>query len=895
MRDKLLFPTTVIPKELYVNRGADRQIGRIIHSMGRPGYVLVARQMGKTNLLLNARRELQRPEDAFIYVDLSNKYMNLRECFRSIIDTAISTHEEKFLGLAERISVQRKERIALSPHREHEQELRDLLRSIKGSMVIFLDEIDALTRSDFSDELFAKIRSIYMMRDDIQEFKRLAYVLSGVAEPGELIKNKALSPFNIGEKIYLDSFTRAEFVNFLNKAKLELPEEVAERIYYWTSGNPRMIWDICSEVEDLIIENASIDAKSIDEIVHRLYLAAFDRPPVDHIRNLLTSDRELRNAITIIRYKKGMSISDSLKRRLYLYGITVPYDNSQAPVIANKIIDASISQNWIESIEAETADPMDVALQEFIQGNFAEAIRLAREHLETTSAPGLLQWDTLSLIAECQIALSNYEDAVKTIDGCHIDPNAFPIDYYMLKFLKALALWYGGRLAEGMHAFSEIMSAPVAGVRLNAVVEISFLNLPFENNIVSRETFLQSYFPVMLDSINAIEEIAREIVSMGRVGASAGLLQEQSRLWKIKAYHVIAIGFYLSGDYAKASEYHSKVLELGRVTERGLLLLNMAVIEKDQERMRQLISELCHELLESGFHVSEGNPRKPLIIDKVSLASLIYHGFKAGAGEAIEDLLNNVHLQLRWPTPIHLMIELAESVEKIGIAEQTNALYEYSAKYLDRNYRGGNNEDKLLIQIYRAMALRAEDTDRALTSIMDRYLTVFDQIITPEILAEADFSVFYRYALYLIKAGRAARVHNILGKINRLRNSVTGELRGYYVIIDFVDMLACQHEHDDQREVAIAQRILRDFPVMPAIGERLLQFSAEDVSNIRSRAQAIINQAGSMRAIRAKPIYPRNQIITVFYKEDGRTIKSKFKRVEQDIISGACIVVEEPQ
>ena len=58
-----LKPCTIIPPELYVIREADKQLRNVLHDMGRPGYILVARQMGKTNLLLNAKRELEDAQD----------------------------------------------------------------------------------------------------------------------------------------------------------------------------------------------------------------------------------------------------------------------------------------------------------------------------------------------------------------------------------------------------------------------------------------------------------------------------------------------------------------------------------------------------------------------------------------------------------------------------------------------------------------------------------------------------------------------------------------------------------------------------------------------------------------------------------------------------------------
>ena len=57
--EKILRKYTTIPNHLYVERNADKQLKNIIEEMERPGYVLVSRQMGKTNLLFNAIRKLE--------------------------------------------------------------------------------------------------------------------------------------------------------------------------------------------------------------------------------------------------------------------------------------------------------------------------------------------------------------------------------------------------------------------------------------------------------------------------------------------------------------------------------------------------------------------------------------------------------------------------------------------------------------------------------------------------------------------------------------------------------------------------------------------------------------------------------------------------------------------
>ena len=233
--EKRLKKYTSIPQHLYVNRNADEQLKRIVDEMQRPGYVLVARQMGKTNLLFNAKRTLENNDRLFVYVDLSNVFKYERECYRNIIDNIIEPNENLFEAVEPDINILRDKK--LPPHKEYSKSLRIVLEHFQGDIVIVLDEIDALRTADYSDNIFAQIRSNYFSRTNFPVFEKLTYILSGVIEPTELIKDRNKSPFNIGDKIYLDDFSLDEHNVFIDKSELILSENVSNEIYHWKLNN----------------------------------------------------------------------------------------------------------------------------------------------------------------------------------------------------------------------------------------------------------------------------------------------------------------------------------------------------------------------------------------------------------------------------------------------------------------------------------------------------------------------------------------------------------------------------------------------------------------------------------------------------------------------------------
>ena len=369
---KRLRSLTVIPEALYVEREADRQLEGIVANMGRPGYVLVARQMGKTNLLLHARR---RAVDLglFVYLDLSNSFPDLRSFLRNIIDVALESTSN--LGEVARNIRLARTNLDRLPHKEHEWELRSLLADIDGKLVICLDEIDSLTKAEYSDQVFSFVRSVYFSgRANFPVLERLTYILSGVAEPSDIIKNRDISPFNIGEKILLQDFSANEVQELIARAGMAINQETAASIYEWTNGHPRMTWDVCSQLEDIALSGVGLSPAVVAAVVRQLYFAEVNMPPIDQIKRLAEDSPEIRDALISVHYRRGNAVPDAMRTRLYLAGICQA-PQATAVWFKNKVIEEALSEKFllsIATIEVSEA-PIVVGEQYFHDGDFAAA------------------------------------------------------------------------------------------------------------------------------------------------------------------------------------------------------------------------------------------------------------------------------------------------------------------------------------------------------------------------------------------------------------------------------------------------------------------------------------------------------------------------------------------
>lgn len=412
---KILKNYTIIPPWLYVKRNADRQLFTIIEEMGRPGYVLVSRQMGKTNLMLNAKRELEGSDVVFVYVDLSSQFETPRDCFRNIIDIAVNTHLVQFESITSIITAERTSKGTQPPNTEHEAELLMLLRCHHGKIVIVLDEIDALTSTSYSDQIFAQIRSVYFAgRTNYSEFSRLTYVLSGVAEPSNIIKDKNKSPFNIGDKIYLDDFTYGELLSLVNKLGVVFPLSITEKIYEMTSGHPRMSWDLCSKLEDIYLETGVINDDDVVKAIHLLYTKSYDHAPIDHIRDLVQNNYEIRKAVRCLINGEN-NLSDNIKTTLYLAGIIKSdFNTNQNFSIKNKIILSCLSNEWLDSIDILNKSYFNLASEQEILGKYKEAINYYKLYIvnfisNDVASKGIVY----TAIGNCYMAIEDYCNALK--------------------------------------------------------------------------------------------------------------------------------------------------------------------------------------------------------------------------------------------------------------------------------------------------------------------------------------------------------------------------------------------------------------------------------------------------------------------------------------------------
>lgn len=385
---------------IYLTRKADEDLLALCRQ-GAFAFVLTARQMGKSSLMTRAAERLMAEGSRTALIDLNALGTKL-------------TAEQWYLGILVEIQrqVELKTRVTEWWHRQahlgmtHRMSMffEDvLLAEVKERLVLFVDEIDSTLGLDFTDDFFASVRSLYNARAQRPELGRLSFVLLGVATPGDLIKDPARTPFNLGHRVELTDFTLEEARPLA--AGFALPEatgiEWLRWVMEWTGGHPYLTQRLCREIVQ--------GREGVERAVARIFLGekSFDDNNLQFVRDMLTRKERSPDVEAVLRMyrliRRGRSVRDDeqspIKSHLKLSGV-VRRDGDML-VLRNRIYEEVFTERWVGEnlftnwvrLARRAAMPLAVGalvlLAVFFSMRVAEAERSRRQRQEEERAQAL--------------------------------------------------------------------------------------------------------------------------------------------------------------------------------------------------------------------------------------------------------------------------------------------------------------------------------------------------------------------------------------------------------------------------------------------------------------------------------------------------------------------------
>lgn len=867
---KVLKPYTIIPPELYVLRDADKQVRNIINDMGRPGYVLVSRQMGKTNLLLNAKRTLETEKDIFVYIDLSNPFPDSKSCFENIINVAIESYPNKFQEISNLIYDRRKELKDTPPHKQHTNELRLLLGALKGGkLIIILDEIDALIKTNYSDQIFSQIRSSYFAsRVNFQEFNNLTYLLSGVIEPTEIIKDPKVSPFNIGQKIYLNDFSKNEFEKFIYAAKLNLSDEIKNRIFYWTNGNPRMTWDVCSEVENRM--KSSLNTEIIDKIVTDLYLTTFDKPPIDNIREIVQKDREIRNSIIEIEYKKGKEISDRIKSKLYLAGI-INFEDDDIH-IKNEIIRRSLSYEWVRKLEEEEEGLLNLAIREYRNFNYLEALNTFENFLSANkfeSTPD--NSPTFFLMGHCAFLLRKFDKAFEYFSMTNYNAEEEALSYYKTLSYKGLTYYYLDKPQQSLDCFREVISKwKKDGIYAQALLNYGGISLKTNQD----------------KNKNEAEKIFREIINesgFNKESISESLIRELKSI----AYFNLAQLYALKKETRNAIDNFRMAISLAQSNTKPRIILELIKIYTDENERNLLLKEIFDLLSSKKIKPQEENPDKTMDFNFEDLKNIFIQVFLSIDKSIQSEFLPYLSLLGEYSKSWHLYRLALFSINENQDWQSAILLLNRGYEYIDDVIADTEKEIK-----YKILKLLAFFGDAKKN--MDRhseYISLFGDA-RYENVDNMDLEIFAAAIFSLTEQKKYDVALKYINIIKSVKENTAESLLRDYLVIYHLELNIFIYLNNIERARESAKSIIQYANDEKIVNQKSTLVNESGLDIIKQNAEQVLTPSPpKQKPIINTNLYRRNDIVTVRYK-DGNVLETKYKKIESDLKNGNCILLE---
>jgi hypothetical protein len=349
----------------YVRRAADAELYKRVGA-GDFCYVLTTRQMGKSSLMARTVERLRGEDWAVAVVDLTEVNPPA---------TGEGAEDRWYYGIANGVAHELDLEVNLGAWWDERsktpraQRLTHffsdvVLERIARPLAVFIDEIDSTLGLPFTDDFFAAIRACYNRRATEPAYRRLTFVLLGVASPSDLVADRTRTPFNIGRRIELTDFTFEEAKPLTAGLSGDGTDgaNALRHILYWTGGHPYLTQKLCDLASR---EEGQHSDERIDRLVEQEFFdsaAIRNEPNLRFVIDRLTAHpKQARRLLRIYRrVREGQTIADDARspdqNELKLAGILKPLPDGQLGV-RNRIYERIFTPEW-----AKTAVPPDLVL-----------------------------------------------------------------------------------------------------------------------------------------------------------------------------------------------------------------------------------------------------------------------------------------------------------------------------------------------------------------------------------------------------------------------------------------------------------------------------------------------------------------------------------------------------
>ena len=334
---------------IYIKRKADDDLLELCRQ-SEFAFILSSRQVGKSSLIVRTAQQLESENIRAVTIDLSaiGVKVSRDEWYMGILNeiyTALDLKTDVFAWWMDHAK--------LGPALRLTNFFKDvLLKEVKEQIVIFFDEIDSTLSIPFSDDFYVAIRSVYNARATTPDFKRLSFVLVGVATPSELISDNKRTPFNIGRRVDISDFNLTEAVPLVQNFGIQATQ-ILTWVFQYTGGHPYLTQRLCAY---LARSKESIDEQTtVTYAVERLFISEQGRQDTNlqfvrdmlserspHVKKVLRTYRDIQSGKKVADDDRSVA-----KAHLKLSGVVRPEKGFLR--VRNQIYNTVFNHQWIQA------------------------------------------------------------------------------------------------------------------------------------------------------------------------------------------------------------------------------------------------------------------------------------------------------------------------------------------------------------------------------------------------------------------------------------------------------------------------------------------------------------------------------------------------------------------
>ncbi len=200
-------------------------------------------------------------------------------------------------------------------------------------LVLFLDEVQALARAPFRDQLFGKLRFLYNVRTENTLYSRLQVVLAGSVQPEQLMPSALATPFASGAiTVPKLSAKQVEKLSWdLETAQVPVDAQVSHLLFQQTGGHVHLcqlvlhgLWSEASQ------SRSAIGIGDVERVVDRLVNQADKIPFFASIYQTLKED--LPRLAAFQQFILGTAPDGKTLAELCALGISEPENPFASPI-----------------------------------------------------------------------------------------------------------------------------------------------------------------------------------------------------------------------------------------------------------------------------------------------------------------------------------------------------------------------------------------------------------------------------------------------------------------------------------------------------------------------------------------------------------------------------------